>query len=65
MEWLVQGRTLIPERVRLTGRADIQTTLDVYSHLMPDQLRGTVETLDRHNLVIGQDQDERKTAIRR
>lgn len=60
--WLVQARTPIQEVARLLRHADIQTTLDVYAHLMPDQLRGTVEILDRHNLVIGHDQGERKTA---
>jgi len=42
-----------------------QTTLDVYVDLMPDQLHGTVERLDRHNLVIGQNPDKKKTALSR
>lgn len=63
--WLVQAGTPIQEVARLLRHADIQTTLDVYAHLMPDQLRGTVERLDRHNLVIGQNLDERKTALSR
>lgn len=63
--WLGQARTPIQEVARLPRHADIQTTLDVYAHLMPDQLRGTVEILDRHNLVIGHDQGERKTASSR
>ena len=63
--WLVQARTPIREVAQLLRHADIQMTLDVYAHLMPGQLRGTVETLDRHNLVIGQDSDERKTALSR
>ena len=61
--WLVQAGTPIQEVARLLRHADIQTTLDVYAHLMPDQLRGTVERLDRHNLVIDQNQDEKKTAL--
>jgi len=63
--WLVQARTPIQEVARLLRHADIQVTMNVYAHLMPDQLRGTVETLDRHNLVIDQNPDERKTALSR
>ena len=63
--WLVQAGTPIQEVARLLRHADIQTTLDVYAHLMPDQLRGTVERLDRHNLVIDQNPDEKKTALSR
>lgn len=63
--WLVQARTPIQEVARLLRHSDIQVTMDVYAHLMPDQLRGTVETLDRHNLVIDQNQSERKTALSR
>ena len=61
--WLVQAGTPIQEVARLLRHADIQTTLDVYAHMMPDQLRGTVEILDRHNLVIDQNQDVRKAAV--
>lgn len=63
--WLVQACTPIQEVARLLRHADIQTTLEVYAHLMPDQLRETVATLDRHNLGIGQNQGERKTASSR
>jgi len=45
--------------------ADIQTTLEVHAHLMPDQLRRTVEILDRHNLVVDQNPGEGKTASSR
>ena len=60
--WLVQAGTPIQEVARLLRHADIQTTLDGYAHLMPDQLQGTVAILERHNLVIGPEQFEEKTA---
>jgi len=63
--WLVQARTPIQEVAQLLRHADIQTTLDVYAHLMPDQLRGTVEILDRHNLVIDQNDETRKMTLNR
>ncbi|MFO7642274.1 MAG: site-specific integrase [Candidatus Competibacteraceae bacterium] len=63
--WLVQAGTPIQEVARLLRHADIQTTLDVYAHLMPDQLQGTVAILERHNLVIGPEQIEEKTAATR
>jgi integrase len=61
----VQARTPIQEVARLLRHADIQVTMNVYAYLMPDQLRGTVETLDRHNLVIGPEQTEEKAAVNR
>lgn len=63
--WLVQAGTPIQEVARLLRHADIQTTLDIYAHLMPDQLRGTVAILERHNLVIGPEQIEEKAAVSR
>lgn len=45
--------------VTLTSRH----TLDVYAHPMPDQLRGTVEMLDRHNRVVDPVQQNRKMAV--
>ncbi len=61
--WLVQARTPIQEVARLLRHSDIQVTMSVYAHLMPDQLQQTVATLDRHNLVIAQEGGERKTAV--
>ena len=63
--WLVQARTPIQEVARLLRHADLQVTMKVYAHLMPDQLRGTVEVLDRHNLVIGQNDETRKMTLTR
>lgn len=63
--WLVQAGTPIQEVAKLLRHTDIQVTMDVYAHLMPDQLRGTVETLDRHNLVIDQNPGEKKAALSR
>lgn len=61
--WLAQAGTPIQEIAKLLRHADIQTTIDVYVHLMSDQLRGTVEKLDRHNLVIGQNSGEKKKRL--
>ena len=63
--WLVQARTPIQEVARLLRHADVQVTMNVYAHLMPDQLRGTVEILDRHNLVIDQNDETRKMTLNR
>ena len=63
--WLVQARTPIQEVARLLRHSDIQVTMSVYAHLLPDQLQQTVQVLDRHNLVIDQNQPDRKTGITR
>jgi integrase len=63
--WLAQAGTPIQEIAKLLRHSDIQVTLDVYAHLMPDQLHGTVEKLDRHNLVIDQNSGEKKAALSR
>ena len=63
--WLVQARTPIQEVARLLRHADVQITMNVYAHLMPDQLRSTVEILDRHNRVIDPIEESEKTALTR
>lgn len=63
--WLAHAGTPIQEIAKLLRYADIQTTIDVYAHLMPDQLRGTVELLDRHNLVIDQNSGDKKSGLSR
>ena len=61
--WLVQARTPIQEVARLLRHSDIQVTMSVYAHLMPDQLQQTVAVLDRHNLVIPQESRSMKTNV--
>lgn len=61
--WLVQARTPIQEVARLLRHSDIQVTMSVYAHLMPDQLQQTVAVLDRHNLVIPQETRSMKTNV--
>lgn len=61
--WLVQARTPIQEVARLLRHSDIQVTMSVYAHLMPDQLQQTVQVLDRHNLVIVQETRTTKTNV--
>ncbi|RUQ29704.1 MAG: hypothetical protein EKK68_10560, partial [Candidatus Competibacteraceae bacterium] len=61
--WLVQARTPIQEVARLLRHSDIQVTMSVYAHLMPDQLQQTVAVLDRHNLVIAQESRAMKTNV--
>ena len=61
--WLVQARTPIQEVARLLRHSDIQVTMSVYAHLMPDQLQQTVQILDRHNLVIAQEARAMKASV--
>ncbi len=61
--WLVQARTPIQEVARLLRHSDIQVTMSVYAHLMPDQLQQTVQILDRHNLVIAPEARAMKTSV--
>jgi integrase len=61
--WLVQARTPIQEVARLLRHSDIQVTMSVYAHLMPNQLQQTVQVLDRHNLVIAQETRAMKTNV--
>lgn len=61
--WLVQARTPIQEVARLLRHSDIQVTMSVYAHLMPDQLQQTVQVLDRHNLVIAPEARAMKTSV--
>lgn len=61
--WLVQARVPIQEVARLLRHTDIQVTMSVYAHLIPDQLQQTVAALDRHNLVIAPEWDDRKKAL--
>ncbi|MFO1432451.1 MAG: site-specific integrase [Candidatus Competibacteraceae bacterium] len=49
--WRVQNRVPIQEVAKLLRHADIRVTERVYAHLLPDQLKTTVQVLDRHDLV--------------
>jgi integrase len=46
--WLVQAGVPIQEVSKLLRHADIRVMTEVYGHLLPDQLQGTVAVLDRH-----------------
>ena len=47
----MQNRVPIQEVAKLLRHADIRVTERVYMHLLPDQLKTTVQVLDRHDLV--------------
>lgn len=61
--WLVQARVPIQEVARLLRHSDIRVTERVYAHLLPDQIRGTVAALDRHDLVTLGDDGTRELQV--